>query len=208
MGTTSEVLTNKGTDVIPPGVRFTIDPQLRDQNGLVLNPNDVSVSRGAICASENGDGTFDLQNITDAEQTIQWTASHLHSIQDDDAAALLINTGAVSANAPLVIGGGGSSKSTFVGPLSAGANPLSAAQVDNTVVLLDSTGGVQSADLPVLTIAEDECETEIKREGAFGASIVAGAGQTVEGLASYPLASDGDAALIKFNFASLDWKVL
>ncbi len=71
-------LTREGfVEDVPSGRRVRINPQLRGPDGSVLNPDTVTLGSGFIILAkkDNGDGTFDAQNITSETQTLEWTAT-------------------------------------------------------------------------------------------------------------------------------------
>ncbi len=96
--------------VVASGVRVTIDPSLRSANSEVLSPNLVTCSDGFLYLGPNGDGTFDVQNITDAAQQLQWTAAWLHTIQFNHSQIPQTTIGPngqnPSAQAPVALGSG------------------------------------------------------------------------------------------------------
>jgi len=76
-------LTQEGQiENIPSGRRVRIYPQLRAPNGEVYKPDSITVGSGfLLVGKDNGDGTFDAQNVTTEAATLQWTATKYFTTQ-------------------------------------------------------------------------------------------------------------------------------
>lgn len=104
-------------------------------------------------------------------------------------------------------------KKTIIGPLAdrdgAGVNNLSIQEINNSLVLINSAAAVQAANLPAVGATEDGYVCTVKREGAGNVvNVVPNGADTIDGAASFVLASDKDAIELVYVDASTDWKVV
>jgi hypothetical protein len=173
MSKNTEILTTHGTalEVEPAGSGFervVIDPGLRDTNSNMLVPNAIEVSNGFHVASINPDGTFDVQNRLTVAADCLWTASFLHTIQDDPRLPDIIIS-AISPRAPLLFVGGGG------GEVNDGANVGGFNEVyrDKTGVDLNFRT-LQSSDGSV-TITQNADDLDLTVVGGGGGEVNDGA---------------------------------
>lgn len=158
MSTSSQILSRKGTlQLVNPGVRVTIDPQLVDKLGAVAIPDNVKVSGGFELISINGNGTFDVQNKMPIVGDCVWQATKDHT-----------NTLAAGQSAQTDLGPNGANPSTSPAqPVNTRGAFQSTVQTGTSApqAIAHGLGYVPTIQLPILTAGHD---------GAGGAGTQAG----------------------------------
>lgn len=99
-----------------------------------------------------------------------------------------------------------------IGPLadrdSSGVSTLTKAEVDNTIVLIDSSSALQTVNLPTMTSEDNGCKVYIKREGASFVDVTPGGSNTLDGSTGYRIEQDLHSITLVFVWGSGpgDWK--